>query len=164
VKKEKEYRHDGAFYQVSPFALTWDDENYYMVAYDSEAKDIRHYRVDKMDQISTTDVDRDGQEVYQTLDMGIYAKKVFGMFQGKETKVRLRFDNELVGAVLDRLGQDSMIIPDGDDHFVVSADVVASPQFFAWVSGFGKMAKILGPQEVVDQMREHADAVASMYH
>ncbi|MBR5381620.1 MAG: WYL domain-containing protein, partial [Oscillospiraceae bacterium] len=86
-----------------------------MVAYDSENQEIRHYRVDKMDQISVTDIDRDGIDAYKALDMGIYAKKVFGMFSGEEKKVTLRFDNELVGAVLDRLGLDSMIIPDGND-------------------------------------------------
>ena len=163
VEKKKAYRRDGAFYQVSPFALTWDDENYYMVAYDSENQEIRHYRVDKMDQISVTDIDRDGIDAYKALDMGIYAKKVFGMFSGEEKKVTLRFDNELVGAVLDRLGLDSMIIPDGNDHFTVSADIVVSPQFFAWVTGFGAKAKIVAPPEVVDRMRGHINTVAAMY-
>lgn len=164
VKKEKEYRRDGAFYQVSPFALTWDDENYYLVAYDSEFSEIRHYRVDKMDSISATNTDRDGMDAYKALDMGIYAKKVFGMFSGTEQKVRLRFDNELVGAVIDRLGRDIPVVPDDDDHFTVIADVVVSPQFFAWVSGFGSKVRILSPDSVVKQMREHADAVAAMYH
>ena len=163
VEKKKAYRRDGAFYQVSPFALTWDDENYYMVAYDSENQEIRHYRVDKMDQISVTDIDRDGIDAYKALDMGIYAKKVFGMFSGEEKKVTLRFDNELVGAVLDRLGLDSMIIPDGNDHFTVSADIVVSPQFFAWVTGFGAKAKIVAPPEVVDRMRGNINSVAAMY-
>lgn len=164
VEKKKAYRHDGAFYQVSPFALTWDDENYYMVAFDSESKEIRHYRVDKMDSIQVTDVNREGLDAYKALDMGVYAKKVFGMFTGTEERVTLRFDNDLVGAVLDRLGLDSMIIPDDEEHFTVSADVVVSPQFFAWVSGFGSKAKIISPQGVVNQMREHADSVAEMYH
>ena len=163
VSKKKEYRRGGAFYQASPFALTWDDENYYMVAYDSEHREIRHYRVDKMDRISVTDVERDGLDAFRALDMAVYAKKVFGMFSGKEERVTLRFDNELVGAVLDRLGQDAMIIPDGDAHFTVSADVVVSPQFFAWMSGFGPQARITAPPAVVAQMKEHAQSVAAMY-
>ena len=164
VEKKKAYRHDGAFYHVSPFALTWDDENYYMVAFDSESKEIRHYRVDKMDSIQVTDVNREGLDAYKALDMGVYAKKVFGMFTGTEERVTLRFDNDLVGAVLDRLGLDSMIIPDDEEHFTVSADVVVSPQFFAWVSGFGPKAKIISPETVVEQMRKHAESVVAMYH
>jgi predicted DNA-binding transcriptional regulator YafY len=163
VRKEKEYRRGGAFYQVSPFALTWDDENYYMVAYDSERGEIRHYRVDKMDQIEVAKEERDGMDAYKALDMGIYAKKVFGMFNGKEERVTLRMDNDMVGAVLDRLGQDAMLIPDGDEHFKVSADVVVSPHFFAWVAGFETKARIVAPKHVVEQMREYLGSIAAMY-
>ncbi len=103
VDKERRYRKDGAYYVVSPFAMTWDDENYYLVAYDSEVAIIKHYRVDKMTDISTTEEERDGLEAYQALDMAVYARKVFGMFSGDEQKVQLRFENHLVGVVLDRL-------------------------------------------------------------
>ena len=164
VRKEKEYRRGGAFYQVSPFALTWDDENYYMVAYDSEFREIRHYRVDKMEKISVTDAERDGLEAFKALDMAVYARKVFGMFSGSDQRVTLRFENTLVGAVLDRLGRDIPIVPDGESHFLVTADVIVSPQFFAWVAGFGNQVRIMSPDAVVRQMREYIDSIASLYH
>lgn len=164
VDKSRRYRKDGAFYVMSPFAMAWDDENYYLVAYDSDAGIIKHFRIDKMTNISPIDEPRDGQEAYAAIDMAVYAKKVFGMFSGEEVTVHLRFSNQLVGAVLDRLGRDAFIVPDGDEHFTVRADVVVSPQFFAWVCGFGDMAEILGPVKVVDAMREHIDKVAAVYH
>lgn len=163
VSGERNYRHGGAYYVVSPFALTWDDENYYMVAYDSDAQMIKHYRVDKMEKISVTDETRDGLEAYNALDMAVYAKKTFGMFTGHEVNVAMRFDNHLVGAVRDRLGRDVFIVADGPDHFTVRADVVVSPQFFAWVCGFGVQAVITGPSEVVEQMKKHVDAIAAQY-
>ena len=163
VQKTRHYRKDGAFYVVSPFARTWDDENYYLVAFDSQAGIIKHYRVDKMTEISSTEEDRDGLDAYQALDMAVYARKVFGMFSGEEESVQLRFENHLVGAVLDRLGQDVFIIADGDDHFTVRADVVVSPQFFAWVTGFGAAAQIIGPDDVVEKMRQHINSVAALY-
>ena len=163
VQKTRHYRKDGAFYVVSPFAMTWDDENYYLVAFDSQAGIIKHYRVDKMTEISSTEEDRDGLDAYQALDMAVYARKVFGMFSGEEESVQLRFENHLVGAVLDRLGQDVFIIADGDDHFTVRADVVVSPQFFAWVTGFGAAAQIIGPDDVVEKMRQHINSVATLY-
>ena len=163
VQKTRHYRKDGAFYVVSPFAMTWDDENYYLVAFDSQAGIIKHYRVDKMTEISSTEEDRDGLDAYQALDMAVYAWKVFGMFSGEEESVQLRFENHLVGAVLDRLGQDVFIIADGDDHFTVRADVVVSPQFFAWVTGFGAAAQIIGPDDVVEKMRQHISSVAALY-
>ena len=163
VQKTRHYRKDGAFYVVSPFAMTWDDENYYLVAFDSQAGIIKHYRVDKMTEISSTEEDRDGLDAYQALDMAVYARQVFGMFSGEEESVQLRFENHLVGAVLDRLGQDVFIIADGDDHFTVRADVVVSPQFFAWVTGFGAAAQIIGPDDVVEKMRQHINSVAALY-
>lgn len=163
VSGERNYRHGGAYYLVSPFALTWDDENYYMVAYDSDARMMKHYRVDKMEKISVTDETRDGLEAYNALDMAVYAKKTFGMFTGHEVNVAMRFDNHLVGAVRDRLGRDVFIVADGPDHFTVRADVVVSPQFFAWVCGFGAQAVITGPSEVVEQMKKHVDAIAAQY-
>ena len=163
IAKERSFRKDGSFYEVSPYALTWDDENYYMVAYDSDAEIIKHYRVDKMTDISVTDQERNGKEHFDTLDMGTYAKKVFGMFSGKEKPVRLRIANHLVGAILDRFGKDVFIVPDGEDHFTVSVDVVISPQFFGWISGFGPDAVITAPDDVVDEMRRHISAINEQY-
>ena len=163
VQKERQYRKNGEYYVVSPFALTWDDENYYMVAYDSDAAMIKHYRVDKMEKISIMEEDRDGLDAYQALDMAIYARKTFGMFTGTEEHVVLRVENHLVGAVLDRLGRDVFIVPEDPGHFTVRTDVVVSPQFFAWVLGFGESAQIIGPAEVVAGMRQHINSVSKLY-
>ena len=148
--------------QASPIALCWEDENYYLVAYGAP-HGLTHYRVDKMEKISTLDEERDGQEVYQALDMAVYTRKTFGMFTGEEIKVQMRFENHLVGAVLDRLGRDVFIVPDGPGHFTVRTDVVVSPQFFAWVLGFGPQAQIVGPAHVVEGMKAHIGCVAALY-
>ena len=163
VQKERRFRRDGAWYIISPYALSWDDENYYLVGFDSEAGRIKHFRVDKMTDIDITEEDRDGQEIYAALDMGEYARKTFGMFTGEETSVQLRFENHLVGAVIDRLGQDVMLIPDGPDHFTVRTDVVVSPQFFAWVCGFGNQAKILEPKHIAADMKAYLLNISALY-
>ena len=163
VQKERRFRRDGAWYIISPYALSWDDENYYLVGFDSESGIIKHFRVDKMADIDVTDEERDGQDSYAALDMGEYARKTFGMFTGEETSVRLRFENDLVGPVIDRLGRDVMLIPDGDAHFTVRTNIIVSPQFFAWICGFGNRAKILGPESVVEKMREHMASITALY-
>ena len=163
VQKERRFRRDGAWYVISPFGLSWDDENYYLVGFDSAAGIIKHFRVDKMTDIGTIDEARDGQEIYAALDMGVYARKTFGMFTGDEVSVRMRFDNDLVGPVLDRLGREVMLIPDGDSHFTVHTDIVVSPQFFAWILGLGDKAAILSPDSVVSGMREHIASAAKLY-
>ncbi len=164
VTKERRFRHDGKFYEVSPFALIWDDENYYMLAWDSDAGKMKHYRVDKMFKVSMTDCEREGITEFEKVDMSAYTKSVFGMFGGNEQKVKLRFANHLVGAVLDRFGRDIIVIKDGDEHFTVSVNVVVSQQFLAWVFGFGEDVEIVSPDEVRNEMKKQAEIIANKYN
>ncbi len=163
VSRERRYRHEGAWYIVSPFALMWDDENYYLLAWDASAARLKHYRVDKMTSIEALEQRREGKEAFQKLDMASYSQRVFGMFAGEEKRVRLRFLNHLAGAVIDRFGKDTILTPDGDEHFIISVDLVVSPQFFAWVFGFGAEAEILSPESVRRQMGRQAALIAAEY-
>ncbi len=164
VSKQRRIRKNGDWYEVSPFALTWDDENYYMLAWDAEAARIKHYRVDKMLTITITENKREGKEAFAEIDMSAYTKKVFGMFTGESRQVKLRLTNHLAGAVIDRFGPDVMLIPDGEDHFVVTLELVISPQFFAWVFGFGPEAEILSPDDVRAKAAERAESIAQLYN
>ena len=163
VQKERHIRKDGGWYKVSPFALMWDDENYYMVAWDAEAESLKHFRVDKMLEITALEEKREGKEAFAEVDMAAYAKKTFGMFTGKDRKVKLRFKNRLAGAVLDRFGRDVMLIPDGEDHFTVTLEAAVSPQFYAWVFGFGTDAEIVSPEDVREEAARAARQIAEMY-
>ena len=163
VSKERRFRKDGAFYEVSPFALMWDDENYYMLAWDSAAGKMKHYRVDKMTDISATDKPREGKAEFEATDMSAYSKTVFGMFTGEQQTVKLRFTNHLAGAVIDRFGKDVTLVPDGDEHFTVSVEAAVSPQFFAWLFGFGMDVEVLSPASARTAMRDMAADVAGMY-
>ena len=163
VDKQRQFRRGGAYYVLSPFALMWDDENYYMLAWDAEEQRMKHFRVDKMSAISALDLPREGKEAFAKTDMSAYSKKVFGMFTGQESGVKLRFANHLAGAVIDRFGKDVMLLRDGEEHFTVTVDVVVSPLFFAWVFGFGAEAEILGPEDVRRQARDAAREIAALY-
>lgn len=163
VKKEMELRHGGAFYHISPWGLSWDDENYYLVGYDSEADTLKHYRVDKMLHIQMSDEKREGQEHFERLDMADYAKKSFGMFGGKEQKVKLLVQNELAGVIIDRFGKDIMMIPKDEKHFTVNVDVRVSNQFLGWVFSLGNGVKIISPDEVVEQMKREVERLREQY-
>ena len=163
VTKERRIRRNGDWYIVSPFALMWDDENYYMVAWDADAGSLKHYRVDKMLEITALKDTREGKEAFAEVDMAAYAKKTFGMFTGQDRSVRLRFKNILAGAVFDRFGRDVMLIPDGEDHFVVTLDVAVSPQFYWWVFGFGTDVEILSPDDIRERAADLAQQIADQY-
>ena len=141
-------RHDGKLYCVSPFALTWDDENYYLIAYDTENSQIRHYRVDKMVRIRVRDERRDGAERFRDFDMAQYSKKTFGMFRGQEELVTLRCHNRLAGIVIDRFGRETTFHKADATHFEVRVRVAISPLFLTWVLNFGAEMEIVSPDSV----------------
>ncbi|MCD8347975.1 MAG: WYL domain-containing protein, partial [Lachnospiraceae bacterium] len=143
VRKEMELRHDGTYYHVSPWALSWDDENYYMIAYDSAAGKIKHFRVDKMLRIESTKERREGREQFREFDMAVYARKMFGMYGGREEIVKLRCDNSLAGAIIDRFGKEITIMKEDEQHFTVNVKVAVSKQFIHWVMALGDGAKII---------------------
>lgn len=163
VNKEMELRRGGQWYQTSPWGLMWDDENYYLVAYNSEDGKIRHYRVDKMLNISTVDERREGKEEFKAFDLPHYTRSLFGMFGGEEKKVTIEATNDMVGVMIDRFGKDIFIIPVDDDHFSITVNVAVSNQFLGWIMALGKDVKITGPADVVELMRENAKRLAEQY-
>lgn len=151
VDRKRHFREKD--YTASPYALFWDTENYYLIAH-SQRHGLTHYRVDKMVNICQTGNPRYMGEEIKNLDLTSYGKNVFSMFGGKAVAVKMRFQNELAGVVIDRFGADSMLIPDGESHFTFTAPVSVSPAFLGWIAQFGDRARILYPENVVEQQKQ----------
>ena len=159
-------RRKGQKYTVSPYKLLINDGNYYLLAFDDYAQNMRTYRVDRMKNVRFTGEPREGADAFAAIDLKSYTKRVFSMFGGKQERVVIRFINPLLDAVVDRFGNDrgSVWYEKLDDtHFTVSTQVEISDQFFGWVLGFGKKAKILEPASVVDQFAAYLDKIRKMY-
>ena len=124
---------------------------------------IKHYRVDKMLHLRLSDEMREGKEHFKKLDMADYSKKSFGMFRGKEKDVKLLVSNSMAGVIIDRFGKDVMIVPQDDDHFTVHVKVHVSSQFLGWIFSLGDDVKIIGPDEVVEQMKSEAARLLRQY-
>ncbi|MCI5954039.1 MAG: WYL domain-containing protein [Lachnospiraceae bacterium] len=137
--------------QVSPWALIWREENYYLAAYDSVDGIMKHYRVDKMGQVRVLKEAREGMEQFAKVDPAVYTNQTFGMFSGTEEIVTLQFPNRLVGVVLDRFGREADIRPMTDRVFRIRVKVAVSGQFFGWLAGIGREAVVVSPAEVKEQ-------------
>lgn len=146
---KKKYRKRGAKYTISPYALVYSDENYYLLAYDKAYKAIRNYRVDRMEGVNIIgESTREGKEEFDAIDMRKFQKYTFGMYSGEVKEVTMVFTNNMMNAVVDRFGRDIFINKEDDYHFRVSVEVAVSPQFYGWVFGLGKMVKIVAPEDV----------------
>jgi predicted DNA-binding transcriptional regulator YafY len=163
VEKRLVPRKNGALYRVSPWALSWDDENYYLIAYDREAGKIKHYRVDKMTEIKVLDQSRFGKEEFANFDLASYTKKTFGMFGGEEAKVTLLCHNRLVGVMIDRFGTDMTLFRADEGHFRIIVPVQVSPQFYGWVLALGRDVVIEGPVHVRTAYRRYLQDALENY-
>lgn len=161
--KETVPRHGGALYTVSPWALCWDDENYYLVAYDSAAGKIKHYRVDKMHRITESDMDREGQDAATAFDIGAYSGRLFGMFGGEECLVTLLCKNSRAGVIIDRFGKDIPFRKVDSEHFELTVKVALSSHFYTWLMNFGSDMIIKSPERAVNGFKETAKAALAAY-
>ena len=156
-------KRGGEFYEVSPWMLTWDDENYYMIAYEESSDLIKHYRVDKMRKTIITDEPRQGRERFAGFDPASYTRKTFGMYGGREETVRLLCKNSAIGVIIDRFSREIIVAPADETHSRVNVDVYVSPQFFGWLSGLGGDVIIEGPASVRSEYGEFLQKIAKEY-
>lgn len=163
IDKRMHPKRNGRAYIISPWALTWDDENYYMIGFDNKAGLIKHYRVDKMKSIELTKAPREGKDAMKDFDIAGFAKKTFGMFGGKNEAVTLRCENRLVGTIIDRFGDDVILCKEDDEHFSVTQEVTVSSQFYGWIMGLGSGVKITAPTDVAGEFTQKLREILGNY-
>lgn len=163
IDKKMQFKRDGERYVVSPHQLIWNDEYYYMVAYDEKAEMIKHYRVDKMNDISLTKEPRGGMELFQKIKPARYSSKTFSMFGGKDEAVTLEFENHFAGVVIDRFGKDVEIRKRDENHFSIRVNIAVSGQFYGWLTGLGKGARILLPENIKSEYEEYLKEILKEY-
>ena len=154
----------GEAYIVSPYQLIINDGNYYLLCYEDKYKKMWTYRVDRMSEVKRTGQPREGAEEFEKIDLSTYTKRVFSMYSGDADHVTIRFINPLLDTVIDRFGTNGAVYSKVDaSHFGVTAPVDVSDQFFGWLCGFGKGAKILAPASVAEKFEKYIAGIHEMY-
>ena len=165
IQRELEPNKCGMQYKASPCAISLSDDNYYMIAYDEEWDCLRHYRVDKMNDIQLTQEPRKGETIFKSFDMVGYSRKTFNMFNGREETVTIEAANHLAGVFIDRFGESVSLRKNekNPDTFLARVAVHVSPKFYAWVFGFGKDAAIVSPEPVRQEFINMAEELLANY-
>ncbi len=163
LDRPKEERK-GEWYVVSPYRLLINDGYYYLLGYDDKYRKMLTYRVDRMRKVEAIEEEREGQEAADATQINSYAQKSFSMFGGNTQVVKIRFINAMLDTVLDRFGKSGVYYDYVDEnHFCVTIEVNVSDQFYAWLCGFGRRAKIVYPDSVADGFRAYLDKIRGMY-
>ena len=163
VDKQRVYRHNGQIYIVTPLSLVRNEDNYYLVAFDERESLNKNFRIDKMADVTVTDVPRDKACLESRFNPAEYSNKVFGMYGGREELVTLECRERLSGVIIDRFGRENSFIKT-DFGFKVSLRVMISPNFFAWVLGFGKDMRIIAPAAVKEEMLQRLHDMVEVYN
>ncbi|MCQ2513234.1 MAG: WYL domain-containing protein [Lachnospiraceae bacterium] len=162
VEKKMELKHNGAIYHVSPWALCWDDEKYYLIGYDNDEKIIKHFRVDKMTNTNVVNEKRLGKTEFSKIKMTEYTSRLFGMFEGETENVRLHCENEVANIIIDRFGTNIPLIKVDPDHFEVVVSVSVSKLFLGWIMALPGV-KIISPESTVNAMKEEISRLHDLY-
>ena len=162
-QKKLTLKKDGKQYIVSPWALTWEYENYYLIAYDKNSDEIRHYRVDKIKDIELTGDKRIGKHRFQDFDVVAFTKKTFAMYGGTDENITLLCHNSLAGVILDRFGKEIIMVPTDKEYFKINIEVAVSSQFFGWVTGMGEFMEIISPPHIRETYQQYLRDILGKY-
>ena len=160
-RKERVLRHNGERYEVCPLALVRSEENYYLIAYEIKSGERRHYRMDKMLEVRDLELS-DAAKYKSSFNSADYTQKVFGMYGGEETLVTMECDESLAGVIVDRFGIDVGMIP-CEGGFKFSKKLMVSPNFYAWVAGFGSRMRITSPEWVRTEFKNMLENTLKQY-
>lgn len=163
LDKEAHPRRNGKIYQVSPRALAWNEEKYYLIAYDADADCMKNYRVDKIKDIRLADETRIILEKDRLFDVAEYCNSAFGMYSGESELLTVQFPESLIGVVIDRFGKDITVYTTEAGCFSARLRVSVSRQLFGWLTGLGPEVKIMGPKRVADEYSAYLKSILEAY-
>ena len=161
LSKARAYRRDGAQYTLTPLALCWNDDNYYLVCYNAKYEDFNHYRVDRMSNVCLSGEKADKIDRGR-FNVAAHMKRVFGMFGGERVRAKLRFDESLINTVLDRFGIDAPLRK-VDGGFEITVEISESPVFLSWMMQFGHRAEIIAPDSLREAMGRLVSELYEIY-
>ena len=162
VNKKKVFSFGGRHYHVTPYAMIYTDNNYYLLAI-GKWGEKKHFRVDRMTNVQVSRADASFDRNKAQIDLSEYTKYTFSMYGDKLETVKMRFENNLASMVLDRFGHETILLKDGNEHFNIIAPIAVSDQFIGWMVGLGKKAEILEPESVRKKMKKRLNEMNDMY-
>lgn len=160
INKKKKYRD--SLRVCSPYAMSWDDQKYYLIGFHEMRKAISNFRVDRMEAVEILDEPITPKP--EDFNVNEYMSSSFSMFSGDSQEVKFRMHSSLIGPVIDKFGKDVTLVADGDDHFTVRVKVKPEPPFFGWLFQFGKKAELLEPADLREKCKTMLDDLMSIYN
>ena len=154
-------RHDGKRYAVTPVKVVYADGNYYLAAYEDASKQVRTYRVDRMQIAQISDEKATRNQTIANFGTDEFGYLSFSMFHGEPKTVTLRVEAAMMDAIVDRFGRGIEVAKATSKHADVRVNVQVSPQFFGWLAGLDGHVTLRTPKKLAEQYRDWLKNLAS---
>lgn len=160
VSGEKKYRKNKKRYRLTPYAVVSNGGRFYCIFYDQKHQGFSNYRLDKIDKLLLTEEQEDPVH----FDLEAHLRSSFNMYSGKSTTVNIRFDKDMSSLVQDQFDRENVIVRETDDtSFTASIKTAITPTLLAWILQFRKRLKVLGPEELTQQLKDIAEDIRTVY-
>ncbi len=157
VNGNKAYRREKHHYAAEPVGLVYNEDNYYLMSYSSRYGCSTNYRVDRMDSVEIIDESVSEEALELRKSIAGYTEQAFKMYGGQPVQITIRFSSKLIGAVYDRFGESTRMIPMGEDECAATVTVQLSPTFWGWIFQFGSQMKIISPDSAIEEYKNKAE-------
>lgn len=153
---------------ISPYALTWQDDHYYVVGNYEKYDNLIHLRLDRMYKVEITDMPQrhfsEVSEYTDYFDTPDYTAKLFGMHGGEIYNIELKCSKKITEQVADRFGEDIFIKKVTDEDFCFTVRAALSDALVSWVISYGDRVKVLEPQILRDMVVNRTENVLGLYN
>ena len=139
-------KHDGYKYIVSPYAMIWKKDRYYLICWSEKHGRTAHFRIDRMGKPKLLKKPR--RPMPEDLSLEDRTDRIFSMFDGPEETVTLRLKPELIGQVVDQFGNEIKIQRKNEKQLEVRVTVHLSPTFYGWLFQYVGEMSLAGPEHV----------------
>ena len=160
LQKEFEERNPGKLYKVEPYGLVWNDGFYYLVGFSVKLEKIINYRVDRMRQLSVA------EESFNKdyFNLAEHTNKCFNMYPGEVYHIKIKFDNHLINAIIDRFGRDVKIEIFNEEKFILSTKAALTEGLVRWILNWGSDAEVLYPNILVEKVKKEIEKMYEIYY
>ncbi len=159
-------KNEEHIYNVTPYALIWMQDHYYLVCNNAKYDNLMHLRIDRIKK--ATILEEKGRPLSEVssyknhFDAADYISKVFNMFSGEQELVKLECKNEAWEIIRDRFGEDVHVFERTDDTFTIAANAVTNG-LAAWIVQYGDMIVVKEPATLRDSVIKLANAALKGY-
>ena len=167
IDKKNKRSYVNKDFKVSPYALIWKDDHYYLVCNNEKYDNLMNLRLDRIRKINPTEESvrpiSQVSEYEKEFDVADYTSKMFNMFSGESSSVTLICDLNLREEIMDRFGSKIPLTAVDADHFETTIDAALSEGLVTWIMNFGSRIKVKSPKRLIDKIKKRAEDILEIY-